>query len=195
MTANGSYQPSANQRRMVGQDRDKLPKIERNDQTKTLSNGNNTGYDTLMRRYDLYDSTSHGPVILRDEHKNKMQKYLIIILPWGKYVYLKMPMVLNISSNVFQWEHSRLFQGMPFVLVDIDDILIISKRTFEQHMIAVKYVLVKLQKIDIQLNVNKSHFATIEVDYLCYIINRTGIIPQSSKVQLIVGIPRDSAAW
>ena len=97
--------------------------------------------------------------------KNK-QKYLVMILPWGKYVYLNMPMGLNISVDVFQRELSRLFQGIPFVLVYIDDILIITKGTFEQHIEAVKQVLVKLGKVGMQLNVDKSYFATIKFDYL-----------------------------
>ena len=41
-----------------------------------------------------------------------------------------------------------------------------------------------------QLNVDKSYFATIQFDYLCYIISRREIAPQRSKVQLIVDIPR-----
>ena len=63
-----------------------------------------------------------------------MQKYLVIILPWGKYVYLKMPMGLNIFIDVFQRELSRLFQGMPYILVYIHGILVITKETFEQYL-------------------------------------------------------------
>ena len=122
--------------------------------------------------------------------KKTMQKYLVSILPWGKYIYLKMPMGLNISADNFQLELSQLFKGISYVLVYIDDILIITKGTFEQHSEVVKTVLVKLLKVSIQLNVDKSYFATIEVDYLGYIINIQGITPQPSKVQIIVNMPR-----
>ena len=54
--------------------------------------------------------------------RKDMIKYLVIILPWGKYVYKKMPMGLKVLVDVFQQELSRLFQTMPFVLVYIDDI-------------------------------------------------------------------------
>ena len=67
-----------------------------------------------------------------------MQTYLVIIIPWGKYVYLKMSMGLNISADVFRRELSRLFQGITFVPVYINDILIITKEKFEQHIEAVK---------------------------------------------------------
>ena len=122
--------------------------------------------------------------------KKSMQKYLVIILSWGKYVYLEMSMGIHISADVFQRELSRIFQGMIFVLVYIDVVLIITKGTFEQHMEAVKEVLIKILKLGMQLNVDKSHFATIEVDYLDYIVNRKGITPQPSKVQIIVNMPR-----
>ena len=34
--------------------------------------------------------------------RKDMWRYLVIIIPWGKYVYKKMPMVLKISADVFQ---------------------------------------------------------------------------------------------
>ena len=77
--------------------------------------------------------------------RKDMRKNLVIILPWRKYVYNKMPVGLNISADDFQRELSRLFQKMPFVLVYIDDILIITKETFEQYLRAVKQVLEKLE--------------------------------------------------
>ena len=57
-------------------------------------------------------------------------------------------------------------------------------------MEAIEGALVKLLKVGMQLNVDKSHFATTEVDYLGYIINRRGINPQPSKVKIIMDIPR-----
>ena len=70
-------------------------------------------------------------------------------------------MGLNISADVFQREISRLFEGMPYVFVYIDDILIITKGTIEQHLQAVKTVLEILFKVSMHLNINNSYFATI----------------------------------
>ena len=110
-----------------------------------------------MWRHDSRNSTGPYPVLYYAMNiKKSMHKYLVIILPWGKYVYLKIPMGLNISDDVFQRELSRLFEGMPYVPVYIDDILIITKGTFEQHLEAVKKLLVKFLKVGIQLNVDKT---------------------------------------
>ena len=122
--------------------------------------------------------------------REDMRKYLGIILPWGKYVYNKMPMGFKISADVFQRELSLLFQNMPYVLVYIDDILVITKESFEQHLQAVEKVLAILQEAGMQLNIDKSFFAKDEVDYLGYVISRSGIKPQASKMQIIVDMPR-----
>ena len=51
-------------------------------------------------------------------------------------------------------------------------------------------VLEKLKEAGMQLNINKSYFATSSVDYLGYIISCEGIKPQASKVKIIVDMPR-----
>ena len=122
--------------------------------------------------------------------KEDMCKYIVIIWPWGKYVYNKMPDEVNISADIFQRKLSMPFQNMPYVLVYIDDILVITKRSYKQHLQEVGKVLEKLQEAGMQLSIEKSHFATVAVDYLGYIISREGIKPQPSKVQLIVDIPQ-----
>ena len=55
-------------------------------------------------------------------------------------------MGLKISADVFQRELSMLFQDMPYVLVYMDDVLIITKGSYEQHLKAVKNVLQNLRE-------------------------------------------------
>ena len=66
-----------------------------------------------------------------------------------------MPMGLKISADVFQRELSMIFQNMPYVLVYIDDILVITKGSYEQHLQAVEKVLFKLREVGMQLNIDK----------------------------------------
>ena len=58
---------------------------------------------------DIHDCTRHDNVILYSENQKDMKKYLAIILPWGKYIYKKIPIYLNISAGLFQrkTEHSN----------------------------------------------------------------------------------------
>ena len=113
--------------------------------------------------------------------KKDLRKYLVIILPWGKYVYKKMPMGLKVSADIFQRELSSLFQDMHFVLVYIDDILVITKGSYEQHLYAVRKVLEKLRDAGMQLNLEKSYFAKESVEYLGYIISRKKISPHQKR--------------
>ena len=107
-------------------------------------------------------------------HK-KSQYLLVIILQWGKYIYKNMPMGLKISANVFQCELGRQFKHLHYVPIYVDDILVIIKETFEQHLQAVKTVLHVLRECGMQINPDNSHFAKQEVEYLGYIINGQGI--------------------
>ena len=58
-----------------------------------------------------------------------IRKYLVIILSWGKYVYNKMTMGLNISTDVFQRELSMIFQNISYILVYIDNILVTCRQS------------------------------------------------------------------
>ena len=50
-----------------------------------------------------------------------------IILPWGKYRYLRLPMGLKNSPDIFQEKMSSLMAGLEFVRTYIDDLLIITE--------------------------------------------------------------------
>ena len=102
--------------------------------------------------------------------RKDMWKYLVIILPWGKYVYKKISMGLKISADVFQRELSMLFQDMPYVLVYIDNILVITKGSYKTHLQAINKVLLKLREAGMQLNIDKSFLykGSSRLSWLCY---------------------------
>ncbi len=62
------------------------------------------------------------------------QKLCTIVLPWGKFKYLRLPMGLAGSPDIFQEKMSQLMRGLEFFRVYIDDILVISQGYFEQHL-------------------------------------------------------------
>ena len=97
----------------------------------------------------------------------------------------EMPMGLKISADVFQREMSKLFEDLPYVLVYIDDLLIVTKASYDDNLEKLKEVFILLRKKGVQLNAKKSFFATQEVEYLGYIINKQGIKPQPKKVEAI----------
>jgi Reverse transcriptase (RNA-dependent DNA polymerase) len=75
----------------------------------------------------------------------KSQKLCTTILPWGKYSYAKLPMGLSCSPDIFQNIMNELLGDLPYVLVYIDDILILNNKTetAEDHIAKIDQVLKK----------------------------------------------------
>ena len=69
-------------------------------------------------------------------------------------------------------------QTLDYVRTYIDDLLIISTGTFDDHLTKVGAVLSKLHEAKLRVNVKKCGFARHEIEYLGYILNRDGIKPQ-----------------
>ena len=56
-----------------------------------------------------------------------------IVLLWGKYEYLRLPMGLVNSPDIFQ-EMSTLMDGLEFVRTYLDDCLCLTSGTWEDHL-------------------------------------------------------------
>ena len=111
-----------------------------------------------------------------------------IVLPWGKYEYQKLPMGLCNSPDIFQEKMNELFAGFEYVRTYIDDLLIISNNSYDDHLSKLDTVLNKLQKSGFKVNAEKSFFCQSELEYLGFKITREGIMPLPDKVQAIKNI-------
>jgi hypothetical protein len=49
----------------------------------------------------------------------------MVILPWGKYEHLRLPMGLCNSPDIFQEKMSELMEGLEFARAYVDNLLII----------------------------------------------------------------------
>ncbi len=115
-------------------------------------------------------------------------KICAIVFPWGIYRYRRLPMGVACSPDIFQSKMSSLFAELEFVQAYIDDLLVISKGTFEDHLQKLDLVLQKLSDAGLQVNAVKSKFAAHEIDYLGYHLTKEGIAPQQSKVAAILAL-------
>ena len=70
----------------------------------------------------------------------------------------------------------------------IDDLLIISNKSFEDHINKLDKVLSKLNQKGFKVNADKSFFARNELEYLGFRITRQGITPLPDKVEVIKNI-------
>src|SRR5210317_1340340 len=108
-------------------------------------------------------------------------KYCTIVLPWGKYEYLRLPMGLCNSPDIFQENMSELMAELNFVRAYIDDLLVITQGNFTKHLDQLEQVLHKLQKAGLKINMSKCKLVKTELEYLGYWITRHGIKPLNKK--------------
>ena len=113
------------------------------------------------------------------------KKMCTIVLPWGKYEYQKLPMGLCNSPDIFQENMSDLFRGFDYVREYIDDLLVTTNGSLEDHLQKLGTVSAKLKNAGLKVNANKSNFCQSEIEYLGYLITRNGIKPQPKKVEAI----------
>jgi hypothetical protein len=109
-----------------------------------------------------------------------------ILFPWGKYSYLRLPMGFDGSADIFQAEMMDLMKALEYVRAYIDNLLVITRRTLEDHLDKLREVLRRLHEAGLKVNAAKSFFCTHEIEYLGYILTRGGIKPQPKKVQAIL---------
>ena len=108
--------------------------------------------------------------------------------PWGKYSYLRLPMGIACSPDIFQSKMSELMVALEFVRTYLDDLLCITKASLDDHHDHLRLVLTRLQEVGLKVNAPKSKFCAEETEYLGYILTRTGIKPQPKKVQAVLAI-------
>ena len=81
-----------------------------------------------------------------------------IILPWEKYRYKRLPMVIANSQDIFQHKRNELFDLLEFIRVCVDEILIITKGDWKYHVQNLELTLNKLKVKGLKCNIEKSLF-------------------------------------
>ena len=89
------------------------------------------------------------------------------------------------APDIFQQKMSELMSDIEYARAYIDDLLIISNGSFEDHLQKVEVVLQRLHDAGLKVNASKSFFAQSELEYLGYWISRDGIRPVTKKVEAI----------
>ena len=79
-------------------------------------------------------------------------------------------------------------EGLEFVRAYIDDVLITTSHSFQDHLEKLKEVFRRLKKAGLKVNAKKSFFARGKLEYLGYWITRDGIQPVAKKVDAILNI-------
>ncbi len=74
------------------------------------------------------------------------------------------------SPDIFQAKMSELIESLEYVRAYIDDLLCISKGSFEDQLEKLEEVLKQLCNAGLKVDAEKSTFCALEKEYLGYIL-------------------------
>ncbi len=120
-------------------------------------------------------------------HFKKNENLITFRIKYETYKYLIMFFELINESSTFQnFMNDTLMNYLDeFVVAYLDDIIVYSNSK-KEHIQHVRKILQRLREANIQVDVNKCEFHTIETKFLDMIINRDEIKMNFEKIRVIV---------
>ena len=79
-------------------------------------------------------------------------------------------------------------QALIYVPTYLNDLLVITKGTFDDHLIKIEAMLKRLKDAKLSVNAPKCGFSLHEIEYFGYLLTCEGIKPQPEKVSAILSI-------
>ena len=113
-----------------------------------------------------------------------------IVTEFGKYRYKRLPMGVACSPDIFQAKIYELLGDIDGTKAYIDDILVVQKGTFDEHLQQLDEIFRRCQKTGLKMNAEKCMFGLNEIDYLGYIVTPQGVKPNPKKIQAIKALER-----
>ena len=151
----------------------------------------------LPRIEDVISSLGKGKVFtkldlanayLQVELEQESKKYVTISTHKGLFQYSRLPFGVASAPAIFQHTMENILQGIPDVLVYLDDILVAGSSEAE-HMQLLEIVLAKLENAGIRLKRSKCHFMLPSIQYLGHHISAEGIRPADDKKRAVLDAP------
>ena len=108
-----------------------------------------------------------------------------IVTSFGLFEFLYMPFGLKNTAQTFKQLMDRIFRGLPFVFIYLDDVLVASQ-TRKLHFEHLRVVLELLVQNGLVLNLDKCSFVQHEIEYLGHKITVDGIVPLHRHVDALL---------
>ncbi len=151
-----------------------LPRV--NDLFAALSGGR------YFTKLDL--SHAYQQLLLSEDSK----KFATINTSKGLFQYNRLPFGIASAPAIFQRAMDSLLQGLPSVVVYLDDVLV-TGRDQSDHLHNLSRILERLESAGLTLKRPKCVFMTHSVEYLGHVIDKEGLHPSETKIRAIQDAP------
>ena len=92
------------------------------------------------------------------------QEICTIILPWGKYSYLRLPMGICGSPDFFQEKMTGLMESLEYIQWYIVDLHIITRESYEDHLKkTLRSLMLTVQIAGLRINAAMCYFVMPEI--------------------------------
>ena len=130
---------------------------------------------------DLRHAYHHIEIRPQDRHKTAF------ITHKGLFEWIRMTFGFSNAPAAFQRAINYIFRDLDFVIIYLDDILILSK-TEGEHMKHLRLVFKRLSEYNLKLRIDKCKFFAKELKYLGFILNSYGIKPDPEYVRKVIAL-------
>ena len=133
---------------------------------------------SIFSKIDLVRGYHHIPVASEDVSNTA------VITPFGLFEFLRTPFGLKNAAQAFQRLMDTVCNGLDFVFVFLDDILV-SSTSAEQHMLHLQEVFHRLSTHGLVINVSKCQFGATTIS--CHVVR--------TQTMLRIDFARQFASW
>ena len=130
-------------------------------------------------------SQAYQRIVLDEDSRT----YVVINTHRGLFQYNRLPFGVSSAPGIFQRVMESILNGIPGVVVYIDDILV-TGATEEEHLAHLEEVLRRLEEAGLRLKRNKCVFMAPFVVYLGHVIDAQGLHPIPDKVRALQAAPQ-----
>ncbi|GBN21296.1 Retrovirus-related Pol polyprotein from transposon 17.6 [Araneus ventricosus] len=150
----------------------------------------------LPRMDDLLQSAKHTTFMSTIDLKSGYHQINVhpadrdktaFVCPFGTFRFKRMPFGLRNAPATFQRLMDMFCRNLP-AMAYLDDIIVLSP-TFDQHLLDLETVFLKLKDYKLRANRSKCHLACSRVKYLGLWITSRGIEVDPDKVSAVQKIP------
>jgi hypothetical protein len=146
---------------------------------------------------DLMDNLNGSKVFSKMDLKTAFWQILLdetttdlfcFATPFGRYKFLRMPYGIKTAQEVCHRMLCQVLEGLEFVKVNVDDILVHSKDT-EQHIDHLEAVFKRIQSAGLRLNSSNCEYGVQKLTFLGFEVTTDGLKVDDEKVEAISKMP------